>query len=127
MRKRDPRYINSKSNPQATRAAEEARIRAELATAAKERAREREAAAAAWRAQAPAWQQQAEPTDSGAGHWDERSDEGDVDQEDEVWCVACERGYRSGGAWDNHERSRKHQRNMARSVSSHLRISPLPG
>lgn len=57
--------------------------------------------------------------------WDEVSDEEDVVEgsgaeeivvEEIVWCEACSKGYRSGGAWENHERSRKHVKNVERCV-----------
>lgn len=56
--------------------------------------------------------------------WEEESDEegegGEEGEDEVVWCEACGRGYRSGGAWENHERSRKHGKNVERCV-----VSPL--
>lgn len=100
-------------NPEAFRAAEAARIKADLLLAAKERAQEREVQAAAYQAQE--WQKgSGGGVDAVVDQWDERSEEGEGSEEDaeEQWCVACSKGFRSGGAWENHERSRKHQKNV---------------
>ena len=100
-------------NPDAFRAAEAARIRSELLLAAKERAQEREAQAAAYTAQE--WQRgSGGGVDAVVDQWEERSEEGEGsdDDDEEQWCVACSKGFRSGGAWENHERSRKHQKNV---------------
>ena len=66
--------------------------------------------------------------------WDEVSDEEDVVEgsgdeeivvvEEIVWCEACSKGYRSGGAWENHERSRKHVKNVERCVRACVRVRP---
>lgn len=110
----------SSLDPDAFRAAEQARIKAELLLAAKERAEERERAAAAYRAQH--WQQDA-GIDATVAEWAERGDDGDSDldsepDDEEQWCLACNKGFRSGGAWENHERSRKHAKNVERSVGA---------
>lgn len=97
-------------NPDAYRLAEAARIKAELLLAAKERAQEREKEAAAYKAQE--WQRGGVDA---VAEWAERSEgeEGEEDSDDEEqWCVACSKGFRSGGAWENHERSRKHVKNV---------------
>lgn len=118
VRRRDPRYTMSQSalNPEAFRAAEAARIKADLHLAAKERAEEREKAAAAYKAQS--WQND-HSADAAVAQWAERGDDDDDSEEEEMddeetWCPACNKGYRSGGAWENHERSRKHIKNVDR-------------
>lgn len=116
MRRRDPRYVLSAAalDPDSFRLAEAARIKADLLLAAKERAKERERDIAAYETQA--WQHAAvEPQ----VEWEERSGEegeGSDDEGEEQWCVACNRGFNSGGAWENHERSRKHGKNVERCV-----------
>ncbi|GAA5982840.1 hypothetical protein JCM10908_006806 [Rhodotorula pacifica] len=117
VRRRDPRYTASSSS--AARAAAEAEIRATLAAAARQRAAERAAAAASYRAQD--WQEADDKAEAVHAMWDEVSDEEDVESGDEiveeiVWCEACSKGYRSGGAWENHERSRKHVKNVERLI-----------
>ncbi|GAA6048777.1 hypothetical protein JCM3770_003961 [Rhodotorula araucariae] len=113
VRRRDPRYTSTSSST--ARAAAEAETRAALATASRARAAEREAAAARYSAQE--WQSGG--VDAVVKMWEEESeDEGDGDEGEEeiVWCEACARGYRSGGAWENHERSRKHGKNVERLI-----------
>ena len=116
IRRRDPRYASSLSSlsPDAARAAEAARLKASRLLAAKERAAAREAEAAAYEAQA--WQASARDVgEEAARQWEERSEGESVEdgqEEEEQWCVACNKGYRSGGAWENHERSRKHVKNV---------------
>lgn len=116
IRRRDPRYQMSLSSldPDAHRAAESARLKAELLLAAQERAKEREREAASYEAQE--WQRGGADV---VGEWGERSggDEGEGEEE-EQWCVACGKGFRSGGAWENHERSRKHGKNVERCAFS---------
>lgn len=116
IRRRDPRYAASLSSlsANAARDAEAARQKASRLLAAKERAAAREAEAATFEAQA--WQASAnEVAEEAARQWEERS-EGDSaeegQEEEEQWCVACNKGFRSGGAWENHERSRKHVKNL---------------
>ncbi|GAA5884042.1 hypothetical protein JCM6882_002113 [Rhodosporidiobolus microsporus] len=112
VRRRDPRY--SPTDSSAARTAAAAEIKASLAAAAAKRAAEREASAAAYAAQD--WQNATGAEENVHKLWDEVSDEdgesGEEDEEEVVWCEACSRGYRSGGAWGNHERSRKHQKNV---------------
>ncbi|BGP28002.1 zinc finger, C2H2-type domain containing protein, DnaJ Family [Rhodotorula toruloides] len=118
VRRRDPRWTTTTS---AARAAAEAEIRASLAASARARAAEREANAAAYEAQD--WQKGRREEEEVLRMWEERSEAGTDGEEEEeedveevVWCEACERGYRSGGAWENHERSRKHVKNVERLV-----------
>ncbi|KAI5481320.1 zinc finger, C2H2-type domain containing protein, DnaJ Family [Pseudohyphozyma bogoriensis] len=115
VRKRDLRYTMSQSSldPEAYRAAEAARLKAELLLAAQERAKEREIEAANYKAQE--WQS---VSADAVKDWDERSgsDEDEEVDEEEQWCVACNKGFRSGGAWENHERSRKHVKNIEKLV-----------
>ncbi|GAA6006648.1 hypothetical protein JCM11491_003131 [Sporobolomyces phaffii] len=134
VRRRDPRYTSS-SNPSA-QASAQAEIKATLAAASKQRALERELAAKEYQAQMQDWE--LGQADGGHGglesvlrEWEEGSELDDndddnadedgaghgVEQEDErVWCEACGKGYRSGGAWEDHERSRKHLKNVDRLI-----------
>ncbi|GAA6020721.1 hypothetical protein JCM10207_001999 [Rhodosporidiobolus poonsookiae] len=116
VRRRDPRY--SATATSAAREAAAAEIRSSLAAAAKQRAAEREAAAAQYAAQD--WQTAAGAEENVHRLWEEVSDEdgeeGEEGEDEVVWCEACGRGYRSGGAWENHERSRKHQKNVERLI-----------
>lgn len=66
--------------------------------------------------------------------WDEVSDEdggaeqsGEEEVEEVVWCEACSKGYRSGGAWEDHERSRKHVKNVQRYVELRPSFVSCPG
>ncbi|BGP35779.1 hypothetical protein JCM10296v2_007631 [Rhodotorula toruloides] len=117
VRRRDPRWTSATF---AARAAAEAEIRASLAASARARAAEREANAAAYEAQD--WQRGGKGEEEVLRMWEERSEVGSEEEEDVedvdevVWCEACERGYRSGGAWENHERSRKHVKNVERLI-----------
>lgn len=101
----------SSLSPEAQRSAESARMKAELLLAAQERAKEREKAAASYQVQD--WQKGGEDP---LVQWEERSESGEEGEgegeEGEQWCVACGKGFMSGGAWENHERSRKHQKNL---------------
>ncbi|GJN94171.1 hypothetical protein Rhopal_007245-T1 [Rhodotorula paludigena] len=118
VRRRDPRYTSTTSS--SARAAADAETRAALAAASRQRAAEREAAAARYEAQE--WETRGGGVESVLKMWDERSDgdeeiaSGEEDEDEVVWCEACERGYRSGGAWENHERSRKHVKNVERLI-----------
>ncbi|BGP43853.1 hypothetical protein JCM10449v2_007910 [Rhodotorula kratochvilovae] len=114
VRRRDPRYTSTSSS--SARAAADAEVRASLAAASRQRAAAREAAAARYSAQE--WQSGG--VDAVVKMWEEESDgeggEGEEGEEEIVWCEACARGYRSGGAWENHERSRKHGKNVERLI-----------
>ncbi|KAK4048685.1 hypothetical protein OIV83_004655 [Microbotryomycetes sp. JL201] len=113
VRRRDPRF-KAAQNDDAQRAAEAAKIKAEMLQAAKERAQEREREAANYREQE--WQR---GNGTATAEWRERSEDESVqeeEEEEEQWCVACNKGFRSGGAWENHERSRKHVKNVERLV-----------
>ncbi|GAA5872966.1 hypothetical protein JCM1840_007284 [Sporobolomyces johnsonii] len=114
VRRRDPRY--SSTSTSTAREAAAAEIQASLAAAARQRALEREATAAAYAAQE--WEKGGAAADAVHAQWAELSeeDEGDEDEEEAVWCEACGRGYRSGGAWEDHERSRKHVKNVERLI-----------
>ncbi|KAK4054039.1 hypothetical protein OIO90_003684 [Microbotryomycetes sp. JL221] len=113
VRRRDPRF-KAAQNDEAQKAAEAARTKAELLQAAKERAQEREREAALYKEQE--WQRGSQ---NATAEWEERSEDESPDEEEieeEQWCVACNKGFRSGGAWENHERSRKHVKNVERLV-----------
>jgi len=95
-----------------------AEIKATLAAASQARALEREAAAKAYREGLQEWETGDKGLESVLKEWEEGSeldsDEEDEEEEERVWCEACMRGYRSGGAWEDHERSRKHMKNVDR-------------
>ncbi|BGP20624.1 hypothetical protein JCM10213_007160 [Rhodosporidiobolus nylandii] len=116
VRRRDPRY--SPTDSSAARTAAAAEVKASLAAAAKQRAAEREASAAQYAAQD--WQGASAAEESVHKQWEEVSDEdaesGDEEEEGVSWCEACQKGYRSAAAWENHERSRKHQKNVERLI-----------
>ncbi|CEQ41057.1 SPOSA6832_02728 [Sporobolomyces salmonicolor] len=114
VRRRDPRY--SSTSTSSAREAAAAEIQASLAAAARQRALEREATAAAYAAQE--WEKGGAAADAVHAQWAELSEEeeGEEDDEEAVWCEACGRGYRSGGAWEDHERSRKHVKNVERLI-----------
>lgn len=109
VRRRDPRYTMSQStlSPEAYRAAESARLKAELLLAAQERAKEREKDIASYKAQE--WQRAGGNAEHPSG-----SETEEEEDDEEQWCVACSKGFKSGGAWENHERSRKHVKNVER-------------
>lgn len=103
----------SSLSPEAHRAAAATKLKADLLLAAQERAKERELEAASYEVQD--WQKVGTTTNDDLGEWGERSSgEEDEGEEEEQWCVACNKGFRSGGAWEGHERSRKHLKNLER-------------
>ncbi|GAA5938170.1 uncharacterized protein JCM15063_005483 [Sporobolomyces koalae] len=131
VRRRDPRYVST-SSTSATVAAE---IKASLAAASQARALEREQAAKAYEATLQDWEKEDRGLESVLREWQEGSELEDDEVEDDggesgsrdrfvgqeeeeeasrVWCEACGKGYRSGGAWEDHERSRKHLKNVER-------------
>lgn len=116
IRRRDPRYLISLStlSVEAFRAAKEAKLKADLLLAAKERAAEAAVLAAAY--VTPSW----DTSGTKSSTWDdgilERDGESDEEEEEENWCVPCGKGFRSGGSWEAHERSRKHGKNLERMV-----------
>ncbi|EGG01894.1 uncharacterized protein MELLADRAFT_117657 [Melampsora larici-populina 98AG31] len=127
VKKRDPRFARSTaSNPEKWRAQEIQRIKRELREVAEKRAKEREEEAKQFREQE--WQmQQGASTDLSSDNdtLQERnkSDEGSDDEEEEEeeeeivndwYCAACGKDFNSQGAWDNHERSKKHKQNCSR-------------
>ncbi|KAH9819963.1 hypothetical protein DFH28DRAFT_699002 [Melampsora americana] len=130
IKKRDPRFAQSTaSNPEKWRAQEIQRIKRELREVAEKRAREREEEAKQFKEQE--WQiQQGSSTELSSDPNlhpspetnqtdDDSEDEEDEDQEDESrvndwYCAACGKGFNSQGAWDNHERSKKHKLNCSR-------------
>lgn len=126
IRRRDPRWVLAQSTLSALayRQAEQARLKADLHLAAIERAKEDEKQAAEYKLQD--WQKVA-PSNGKNGEdlWGEKSDEEEMEEEEENWCVACARGFRSGGAWEGHERSRKHAKNVERSAIVLLSFLPV--
>ncbi|CAH7675218.1 hypothetical protein PPACK8108_LOCUS10199 [Phakopsora pachyrhizi] len=136
VKKRDPRFLMSTaSNPERWREQELQRIKRQLNQVAHQRARERQEEAQRYCEQH--WQRQNsnDPTDSlsltdgvtsSSSVEDEDGDEDEVEKEveeileeepDQIndwYCVACGRNFNSKGAWDNHERSKKHKQNSYR-------------
>lgn len=133
VKKRDPRWKKSPmSDPEGFRKREAERIKRELREVQEKRAKEREQQAKQWREQA--WQRQ-RPTDlsddnsdasdddadSDVGEDDAESAEEEEEEEEEIndwYCAACSKAFNSQGAWDNHERSKKHKQNALRYRSS---------
>lgn len=125
VRRRDPRYISTSNlSAQASATAE---FKASLAAASRARALEREQSAAEYEAQLQDWEKGGQQgLESVLREWEEGSEledeeagagegeRGDEDELERVWCEACNKGYRSGGAWEDHERSRKHLKNVDR-------------
>ncbi|GAA5882962.1 hypothetical protein JCM16303_006762 [Sporobolomyces ruberrimus] len=130
VRRRDPRYTSTQSS--AAQAQVQLEIKASLVAASKQRALERELAAKEYESQLQAWEvggkdglenvlkewEEGSEIDSDQLERDEEGQDDDDDGEGEraVWCEACGKGYRSGGAWEDHERSRKHVKNVERLV-----------
>lgn len=125
IRRRDPRYKAFQAQQQAAHSAE---AQAELAEkrrveAAKRQDAKRQQAASF---QAQSWQMAGEPDDGGFDDFssgaslDEASEAedpaGDDDDEEEtMWdCVACNKRFQSEAAWINHERSKKHKKEVQR-------------
>lgn len=102
----------SSLSPEAQRAADAVKLKADLVLAAQERAKERELQAASYSQQD--WQKTTAGNVDVMKEWEERSSgsEGGGEDPEEVWCVACGKGFGSGGSWENHERSRKHLKNL---------------
>lgn len=102
IRKRDPRYkLRVSEGLNAPRGGHL------LAETSAEAARRREEASLAYVEQA--WQRvKLDPNDD---------DEWEGAEGGEEWeCVACSRVFRSEAAWESHERSRKHMKEIERSV-----------
>ncbi|KAH9464604.1 hypothetical protein Pst134EB_004128 [Puccinia striiformis f. sp. tritici] len=125
IKKRDPRFAASAaSNPEKWRAQEIQRIKRELREVAEKRAKEREDEARQFREQA--WQRQKEQNNESSeevedDHLESTSvaEESVVEEEPEAavndwYCAACSKDFKSQGAWDNHERSKKHRQNAQR-------------
>lgn len=136
IKKRDPRFARSAaSNPEKWRAQEIQRIKRELREVAEKRAREREDEARQFREQA--WQMQKDVTvdqssESETAEVQAESAEGsqaEVDEEqpaspvNDWYCAACGKDFNSQGAWDNHERSKKHKQNCFRCVDLCLNLA----
>ncbi|KAA1101624.1 hypothetical protein PGT21_026195 [Puccinia graminis f. sp. tritici] len=123
VKKRDPRFAASAaSNPEKWRAQEIQRIKRELREVAERRAKEREDEARQFREQA--WQRQKgeknETSDVEVDQVESTTEEQlEDDEESEAavndwYCAACSKEFKSQGAWDNHERSKKHRQNAQR-------------
>jgi DnaJ family protein A protein 5 len=100
IRKRDPRYKLHLSRSSASTPSGSTQPESSAA------ARKREQAGQAYVEQE--WQR-VKPEDTGDGaEWEE------AEGEEEWECVACARTFRSEAAWESHERSRKHLREVER-------------
>ena len=128
LKKRDPRFLNStSSDPLRVKQLEKQKLQAQLRDAALAAARKREQNAKSYKEQA--WQRVStgdSEDELSASDGDEEADEQvpagnepeDAASEDGLeevpdwFCPACEKDFASQGAWDNHERSKKHLKNM---------------
>ncbi|PKI85422.1 hypothetical protein MVES1_000738 [Malassezia vespertilionis] len=129
IRRRDPRYKafqaeQSQSNSQETSADAKARREAEV----KKRLQEKRAQAATFEAQN--WQKANAPEDDWASDFTSGESHGDnealhdmtavegehafSDEELLFDCVACSKRFQSRAAWENHERGKKHKKEMQR-------------
>ncbi|KAK9893748.1 DnaJ-domain-containing protein [Cystobasidium minutum MCA 4210] len=137
LKKRDPRFLNSAaSDPVKLKHLEKKRLEAQLRDAAIQAAKKREEAAKAFVEQD--WMK-VKTSASADAEWNDGEDEeeenkdeaengdlrehngmsaaDDPDHEEPVddwYCAACDKMFNSQGAWDNHERSRKHLQNTKR-------------
>lgn len=135
LKKRDPRFLNSaSSDPIKVKQLEKKRLEAQLRDAALQAAKKREEAAKAFVEQdwmkvktsasvEAEWDEgfddededeSDEAADSGAGPSTEHVEDEDEEPVDDWYCAACDKMFNSQGAWDNHERSRKHLQNTKR-------------
>lgn len=124
LKKRDPRFLNStSSDPLRVKQLEKQKLQAQLRDAAQEAARKREENAKTYREQD--WQKVETVESESDASEEEAEGEGalasDAEQEDgsdpgdqvpDWYCPACEKEFASQGAWDNHERSKKHLKNV---------------
>ena len=133
LKKRDPRFLNStSSDPLRQKQLERQRLQNQLKEAAVLAAKKREESARNYREQE--WQkmkiEQSSDDDDDDDEEEEEEDEakedenrnpeaqsnggGSDDEKDfqEFFCPACDKAFGSQGAWDNHERSKKHTKNM---------------
>ncbi|KAI9620432.1 hypothetical protein H4Q26_013644 [Puccinia striiformis f. sp. tritici PST-130] len=120
--------------PKKWRAQEIQRIKRELREVAEKRAKEREDEARQFREQA--WQRQKEQNNESSeevedDHLESTSvaEESVVEEEPEAavndwYCAACSKDFKSQGAWDNHERSKKHRQNAQRLRKQMLKKMP---
>ncbi|KIY53073.1 DnaJ-domain-containing protein [Fistulina hepatica ATCC 64428] len=117
LRKRDPRH---KSHLRATAARQAAAAASKAASGTSTPSRRQDQAAAAYVEQE--WQK-VDPHAHGHDNleWANGDDlnwsraEGEDGGNDEEWeCVACNKTFRSEAAWDSHERSKKHMREVER-------------
>lgn len=114
LKKRDPRFLNSaSSDPLKARALEAQRLKADLSKASRDAAVRRAQQAAEYRA--PEYAQAAEPVHALDSDGD--LTDSDDDDADEIRCEACDKAFRTIGAWENHERSRKHLQAVKRCVA----------
>ncbi|KAI7961206.1 hypothetical protein MJO28_001695 [Puccinia striiformis f. sp. tritici] len=128
IKKRDPRFAASAaSNPEKWRAQEIQRIKRELREVAEKRAKEREDEARQFREQA--WQRQKDRNNESSEEVEDDqvestslAEESVEEEEPEAavndwYCAACSKDFKSQGAWDNHERSKKHRQNAQRLIA----------
>lgn len=137
LKKRDPRFLNSaSSDPIKLKQLEKRRLEAQLREAALDAARKREEAARAFVEQdwmkvhtsatvEDDFEESADEDNANGQGSDNQGTDSIVDQDqhdgdfdddpvEDWYCAACDKLFNSQGAWDNHERSRKHLQNMKR-------------
>ncbi|RKO91558.1 hypothetical protein BDK51DRAFT_11941, partial [Blyttiomyces helicus] len=99
VRKRDPRVARYLEEQKRVKAEKEKENKARIAREKEERARNAEAY------KEPEWSKVKE-VDYSAENLEEDC------EEEELYCVACEKGFKSEKQFENHERSKKHIRNV---------------
>lgn len=124
IRRRDPRFkAYQASQSSAANSASAAEVEARRKAEAAKRQEEKRAQAASFQAQS--WQMADEPEadwasdfSSGESYVSNSLSSGPSDQElnldDEFDCVACNKRFQSRAAWENHERSKKHKKEVQR-------------
>ena len=108
------------------------KLRADLRQAALDRAQAQEQLAKTYQEQS--WQKggrtayDSDPAVDGddAAEDDGSDAEGEPDEVDEdFYCAACEKGFQSIGAWENHERSKKHTKLVEQCVAWPVPLLPI--
>lgn len=117
IRRRDPRYKAYQAQQSSAEAQEAAAAEAEQRrkAAQEEHLRAKRDQAASFQAQG--WQQTTVREEEEVHDFSSGDSLDDVDDEDEepMWdCVACNKRFQSQAAWDNHERSKKHKKEVER-------------
>ncbi|KAI3628266.1 hypothetical protein GLX27_000032 [Malassezia furfur] len=130
IRRRDPRYkAYQAAQSEATSAAATAEAEKRRKAEAAKRQEEKRKQAASFQAQS--WQMANEPEDDWASDFtsgesydsddahvssaDEDASASEGDEDEEAFdCVACNKRFQSRAAWENHERSKKHKKEVQR-------------